>query len=108
MPQGAEAHDELEILRSEYIQKAMVSLLSVILNMMLAKYVKGIKLVKKDSEEERDFVLSIFQLLTLHWTLCMVLNFLLAMDPHLRRRWSRNCVNFIVGGIVGVNVVILI
>ena len=50
----------MTIIRNEYIQKAMIALLSVILNAYIVRYIKAIELKKKESEEERDFVVSIF------------------------------------------------
>ena len=60
MPRGVQAHDELTIIRNEYTQKAMISLVSVILNAYIVRYIKAIELKKEESHEERDFVVSIF------------------------------------------------
>ena len=83
LPQGAAAQDELQIRRVEYMQSAMVTMLCALLNAMIAKYVHQIEIHKKESVDEKQFVVTMFQLFTVHWMLCTAFNFLLASDPHL-------------------------
>lgn len=108
MPQGAAAVDEANIRRVGYMQQAMVTMMCALLTAMVAKYVHGIKVEHEASKEEKEYVERMFSLFSFHWVLVTAMNFLLASDPFLESQTSQTILDFIIGAICGVNIVILI
>ena len=108
MPQGAAAVDEANIRRVGYMQQAMVTMMCALLTAMVAKYVHGIKVEHEASKEEKEYVERMFGLFSFHWILVTGMNFLLATDPFLESQTSQTILDFIIGAICGVNIVILI
>lgn len=75
---------------------------------MTAKFVHNLEIKSDDSKEEKVFVETMFSLFSFHWMLFTAMNFLLASDPFLEGQSSRSITDFLIGAIMGVNIVILI
>ena len=108
VPQGAGAADEAMIMRVQYMQQAMVTMMFALLTAMMAKYVNGIEIHKRDSMEQKQWVEVMFQLYSIQWMLATSFNFLLASDPFLESHCCQQTCDFLIGAICGVFAVQLI
>ena len=86
----------------------MVTMMCALMTAMVSKYVHNIKLEHEESKEEKEYVERMFQLFSFHWMLITSMNFLLASDPFLESQTSQTLLDFHIGAICGVNIVILI
>ena len=60
MRPGEQAQDENTILRVNYMQQSMVTMMFALMTAMVAKYVHAIEIHKKESMEEKQFVETMF------------------------------------------------
>ena len=60
MPLSNQAYDEQVVLRVQYMQQAMVTMMCALLTAMVAKYVHSIEIKQEDSKEEKVFVETMF------------------------------------------------